>query len=107
MKLRSSHQFLKQSFPPVTGSWICFQTAYVHACHTCLAGIIHQDDLFEQDSRGRVQDAVDGPEEGGPSLIVEDNNNTGGRQVRTATELPLHTPDHVETHRRTKTKNVK
>lgn len=40
-----------------------------------------------------MQDAVDRPEEGGPGLIVEDNNNTGGRQIRTATKLPLHAPE--------------
>lgn len=40
-----------------------------------------------------MQDAVDCPEEGGPSFIVEDNDNTGGGQTRTATKLPLHAPE--------------
>lgn len=49
-----------------------------------------------------MQDAVDRPEEGGPGLIVEDNNNTGGRQIRTATKLPLHAPERCEPHQNTK-----
>ncbi len=64
--------------------------------HTCNTGVIYQDDFFEQDGRRHVQDAEDRPEEGGPSLIVEDNNNTGGRQRRTATKLPLHAPKRGE-----------
>lgn len=39
-----------------------------------------------------MQDAVHCPEEGGPSLVVEDDNNTGGRQRRTAAKLPFHAP---------------
>lgn len=39
-----------------------------------------------------MQDAVDRPEEGGPGLIVEDNDDAGGWQSRTAAELPFHTP---------------
>lgn len=66
--------------------------AFVCAVHTCNAGIIHQDYLFEQDGRRRVQDAVDRPEEGGPGLIVEDDDDAGGWQSRTARELPIHTP---------------
>lgn len=65
----------------------------VYIFPTCNTGVVNQDDLYEQGSRRRVQDAVDRPEEGGPGLIVEDNNNTGGRQRRTATKLPLHTPE--------------
>lgn len=66
--------------------------AFVCAVHTCNAGIIHQDDLFEQDGGSRVQDAVDRPEEGGPGLIVEDDDDAGGWQSRTARELPIHAP---------------
>lgn len=51
-----------------------------------------------------MQDAVDRPEESGPSLIVEDDNNTGGRQRRTATELPLHTPVRIGSRQNTETK---
>lgn len=39
-----------------------------------------------------MQDAEHSPEEGGPSLIVEHYNNTGGRQRRAATKLPLYAP---------------
>lgn len=60
--------------------------------HTCNTGVIYKDDLFQQDSGRRVQDAVDCPEEGGPSLIMEDYNYTGGGQGGTATKLPLDTP---------------
>lgn len=49
-----------------------------------------------------MQDAVDRPEEGGPSLIVEDNNNTGGRQTRAATKLSVHTPERRESCQNTK-----
>lgn len=60
--------------------------------HTCLAGVIYQDDLFEQDSRRCVKDTVDRPQEGGPGLVVKDNNDAGGRQRGTAAKLPLNTP---------------
>lgn len=49
-----------------------------------------------------MQDAEHRPEEGGPSLIVEHYNNTGGRQRRTATKLPLYAPvvvSHVKMQR--------
>lgn len=60
---------------------------------TCLTGVIYQDDLFEQDSGRCVKDAVDCPQEGGPGLVVKDNNDAGGRQRGTATKLPLNTPE--------------
>lgn len=40
-----------------------------------------------------MKDAVDCPKEGGPSLIVENNDDAGGRQRRTATKLPFNTPE--------------
>lgn len=49
-----------------------------------------------------MQDAEHRPEEGGPSLIVEHYNNTGGRQSRTATKPPLYAPvvvSHVKMQR--------
>lgn len=49
-----------------------------------------------------MQDAVDRPEEGRPSLVVEDNNNTGGRQRMTATKLPFHAPETGKSHQNTK-----
>lgn len=66
--------------------------AFVCIVHTCGTGIIHQNDLLEQDGGRRVQDAVDRPEQGGPSLVVEDDNDAGGRQSRTAGEFSFHTP---------------
>lgn len=83
--------------------WVCFViTVCVYVFHTCNTGVIYQDDLFEQGSRRCVQDAVDRPEEGGPGLVVEDDNNTGGRQGRTATKLPLHAPERGEPRQNTK-----
>lgn len=49
-----------------------------------------------------MQDAEHRPEEGGPSLIVEHYDNTGGRQRRAATKLPLYAPvvvSHVKRQR--------
>lgn len=83
---------------------VCLVILCVYNSQTCNTGVIHQDDLFEQGSRRGVQDAVDRPEESGPSLIVEDDNNTGGRQRRTATELPLQTPERIGSHQNTETK---
>lgn len=40
-----------------------------------------------------MQDAVDRPEERGPGLVVEDDNNAGGGQRGTATKLPRHAPE--------------
>lgn len=60
--------------------------------HTCLTGIIHQDDLLEQDGGRGVQDAEDSPEEGGPGLVVEDNDDAGGGQWGAARKPPLNTP---------------
>lgn len=40
-----------------------------------------------------MQDAVDRPEEGGPSLVVEDDNDAGGWQSGATGEVPFHTPD--------------
>lgn len=39
-----------------------------------------------------MKDAVDRPEECGPSLIVKDYDDTGGGQSRAARKLSLHTP---------------
>lgn len=40
-----------------------------------------------------MKDAVDCPQEGGPSLIVENNNDAGGRQRRAAMKLPFNAPE--------------
>lgn len=50
-----------------------------------------------------MQDAVDRPEERGPSLIVEDYDDAGVRQRGTAAKLPLHTPGQGEPPRKTET----
>lgn len=60
--------------------------------HTCLTGVVHQDDLFEQEGRRRVQDAVDRPQESGPGLVVEDDDDTGGGQRGAAAKPPLNAP---------------
>lgn len=78
-------------FPVGRASNMC--DAFVCIVHTCDTGIVHHDNLFEQDGGRRVQDAVDRPEQGGPSLVVEDDNDAGGWQSRTAGEPPFHTPD--------------
>lgn len=44
---------------------------------TSLAGIVHEHDLHEQVSGGAVDDAVDGPQQGAPGLIVKDDHNAG------------------------------
>lgn len=49
-----------------------------------------------------MQNAVDRPQERRPSLIVEDDNNTGGGQSRTATKFPLHTSEQCEPQGNTK-----
>lgn len=69
--------------------WVCIFVIP----HTSLTGVVHQDDLLEQDGRGRVQDAVDGPQEGGPGLVVEDNDDAGGGQRGAAAEPPLNAPE--------------
>lgn len=60
---------------------------------TCLTGVVHQDDLFEQDGGRRVQDAVDCPQEGGPGLVVEDDDDAGGGQRGAAAKPPLNAPE--------------
>lgn len=59
---------------------------------TICAGIIHQNDLLQQDGRGGVQDAVHRPQQRGPSLVVEHNDDAGGRQRGAAPELLVDTP---------------
>lgn len=47
---------------------------------TVLAGVVHQDDLLQEDGRGGVQDAVHGPQQGAPGFIVKHNDHAGGWQ---------------------------
>ena len=46
-------------------------------CGTLVAVVIHQDDLGDEAGRRAVQDAVDGPEERGPALVVEGDDDAG------------------------------
>lgn len=45
-----------------------------------------------------MQDAVHRPEQGGPGLVVEHNDDAGGRQGRTAGELPFYAPDFLKSN---------
>lgn len=47
---------------------------------TVLAGVVHQDDLLQEDGRGGVQDAVHGPQQGAPGFIVKHDDHAGGWQ---------------------------
>lgn len=47
---------------------------------TVLAGVVHQDDLLQEDGWGGVQDAVHGPQQGAPGFIVKHNDHAGGWQ---------------------------
>lgn len=91
--LNSKTFLLSPSSQTTVATSLSMFVACIYILHTCNTGVIHQDDLFKQYGRRCVQDAVDRPEEGRPSLVVEDNNNAGGRQRRTVTELPFHTPE--------------
>lgn len=46
---------------------------------TSVAEVVDEDDLFQQDGRSGLQDAVYGPQQGGPGLVVEgDDHGRGG-----------------------------
>lgn len=47
---------------------------------TVLAGVVHQDDLLQEDGRGSVQDAVHSPQKGAPGFIVKHDDHAGGWQ---------------------------
>lgn len=47
---------------------------------TVLAGVVHQDDLLQEDGRGSVQDAVHGPQQGAPGFIVKHDDHACGWQ---------------------------
>lgn len=59
---------------------------------TVLAGVVHQDDLLQEDGRGGVQDTVHGPKQGAPGLIVKHDDHTGGWQGGATLEGLLYTP---------------
>lgn len=47
---------------------------------TIHTGVVHKDDLLEENGRGGVEDAVHRPQQGAPALVVEHDYNAGGRQ---------------------------
>lgn len=47
---------------------------------TVLAGVVHQDDLLQEDGRGGVQDAVHGPQQCAPGFVVKHDDHAGGWQ---------------------------
>ena len=48
---------------------------------TSLAEVVDEDDLLQQDGGGGLQHTVDGPEQGGPRLVVERYDDGRGGQV--------------------------
>lgn len=53
---------------------------------TVHTGVIHQNDLFEDDGRRGVQDAVHRPQQSAPGLVVKDDDDARGRQRGAALE---------------------
>lgn len=58
---------------------------------TLSAGVVHQDDLLQQDGRAGVQDAVHCSQQRGPGLVVKNDDDAGGGQWGTAPELLVDT----------------
>lgn len=58
---------------------------------TIAAGVVHQDDLLEEDGRRGVQDTVHRPQQSAPGLIVEHDDHAGGRQGGASLERLLYT----------------
>lgn len=58
---------------------------------TIHAGVVHQDDLLEENGRGGVEDTVYCPQQSTPSLIVKHNYHAGGRQGGASLEGLLNT----------------
>ena len=54
-------------------------------------GVVHQDDLLQQPGGRPVDDAVDGPEQGAPALVVEADDDGGGGKLGER-EVPLVSP---------------
>lgn len=46
-----------------------------------LAEVVHQDDLLQKGPGDRVKDAVHRPQEGGPGLVVETEDDAGCGQA--------------------------
>lgn len=45
---------------------------------TSVAVVINEDDLPQQDGGRGLQDAVNGPQQGGPGLVIEGYDHRGG-----------------------------
>lgn len=50
-------------------------------CFTFVTEIVHHDNFMQELFRRHLYDTVYRPHQGGPSLIVEDQDNTGSGQV--------------------------
>lgn len=48
---------------------------------TFVAEVVHQDDLCDEPRRGAVEDAVDGPQQRRPALVVEGDDDAGVGQL--------------------------
>ena len=46
---------------------------------TSVTVVINEDDLLQQDGRCGLQDTMNGPQQGGPGLVVEGYDHRGGR----------------------------
>ena len=57
------------------------ERAFRKPAATLLAEVVHQDDLLQEGPGRRIQDAVHGPQEGGPGLVVEAEDDAGGGQA--------------------------
>lgn len=58
---------------------------------TVHAGVVHQDDLLEENGWRGVQDTVYRPQQSAPGLIVKHDYHTGGRQGGASLESLLNT----------------
>lgn len=58
---------------------------------TVVAGVVHQDDLLEEDGGRGVEDAVHRPQQSAPGLVVEHDDHAGGRQGGASLERLLDT----------------
>lgn len=54
---------------------------------TSVTEVVDQDDLFQQNSRCGLQNAVDSPQQGGPGLVVEGDNHGRGGQLSVVERL--------------------
>ena len=60
---------------------------------TCGAGVIHHNDLRKQGGGRGMQNAVHRAQERRPRLVVEHDDDAGGRQRRAVAEFALHAPE--------------